>query len=55
MAAAIIVGRFEDQLDKKVLLAFFLPVVVYMADAVGTQTETVLLTVYLLIATEIVG
>ena len=43
MAAAIIVGRFEDQLDKKVLLAFFLPAVVYMADAVGTQTETLLI------------
>jgi len=43
MAAAIIVGRFEDQLDKTVLLAFFLPAVVYMADAVGTQTETVLI------------
>lgn len=43
MAAAIIVGRFEEQLDKKVLLAFFLPAVVYMADAVGTQTETVLI------------
>ena len=43
MAAAIIVGGFEDQLDKKVLLAFFLPAVVYMADAVGTQTETVLI------------
>ena len=43
MAAAIIVGRFEDELDKTVLLAFFLPAVVYMADAVGTQTETVLI------------
>ena len=43
MAAAIIVGRFEEELDKKVLLAFFLPAVVYMADAVGTQTETVLI------------
>jgi magnesium transporter len=43
MASAVIVGAFEDQLDKKVLLAFFLPAVVYMADAVGTQTETVLI------------
>ncbi len=43
MAAAIVVGGFEDQLDKKVLLAFFRPAVVYMADAVGTQTETVLI------------
>ena len=43
MLAAIVVGGFEEQLDKTVLLAFFLPAVVYMADAVGTQTETVLI------------
>ena len=43
MAAALIVGGFEEELDKTVLLAFFLPAVVYMADAVGTQTETLLI------------
>jgi magnesium transporter len=43
MASAVIVGAFEAQLDSVVLLAFFLPAVVYMADAVGTQTETVLI------------
>jgi magnesium transporter len=43
MASAILVGSFEAQLDKKVLLAFFVPAVVYMADAVGTQTETLLI------------
>ena len=43
MASAVIVGEFEVQLEKTVLLAFFLPAVVYMADAVGTQTETVLI------------
>lgn len=43
MASAVIVGSFEAQLDEKVLLAFFLPAVVYMADAVGTQTETLLI------------
>jgi magnesium transporter len=43
MASAIIVGAFEEELDRKVLLAFFVPGVVYMADAVGTQTETVLI------------
>jgi magnesium transporter len=43
MASAAIVGAFETQLEKKVLLAFFLPGVVYMADAVGTQTETLLI------------
>ncbi len=43
MASALIVGSFEAQLDEKVLLAFFVPAVVYMADAVGTQTETLLI------------
>jgi len=43
MASAVIVGAFEVQLKETVLLAFFLPAVVYMADAVGTQTETVLI------------
>jgi magnesium transporter len=43
MASAAIVGAFEAQLEKKVLLAFFVPGVVYMADAVGTQTETLLI------------
>jgi magnesium transporter len=43
MASAAIVGAFEAQLSTNVLLAFFVPGVVYMADAVGTQTETVLI------------
>ena len=43
MGATAIVGGFEDQLEKNVLLAFFIPAIVYMADAVGTQTETVLI------------
>jgi magnesium transporter len=43
MAAALIVGAFEDELKAKLVLAFFVPGVVYMADAVGTQTETVVI------------
>lgn len=43
MASAVVVGAFEDEIRKEVLLAFFLPAVVYMADAVGTQTETVVI------------
>jgi magnesium transporter len=43
MAATVLVGAFETQLDAKVLLAFFVPGVVYMADAVGTQTEALLI------------
>ena len=43
MASAVIVGAFETELSRMVLLAFFVPAVVYMADAVGTQTEAVLI------------
>lgn len=43
MMSAAIVGAFEEELAQNVLLALFVPAVVYMADAVGTQTETVLI------------
>ena len=43
MASAVIVSSFEEQLREVVLLSFFVPAVVYMADSVGTQTETVLI------------
>jgi magnesium transporter len=39
--AADIVGAFEAQLKVNILLAFFVPGIVYLADAVGTQTETI--------------
>ncbi|MBX3615918.1 magnesium transporter [Nitrosomonas sp.] len=41
LLAADFVGWFESQLEKTVMLAFFIPGIVYLADAVGTQTETV--------------
>lgn len=41
LLAAGIVGRFEHTLGQMVLLAAFVPGIVYFADAVGTQTETV--------------
>jgi magnesium transporter len=41
LLAADFVGWFEAQLQHKVMLAFFIPGIVYLADAVGTQTETV--------------
>jgi magnesium transporter len=40
MASASLLGSFESRLEQKVMLAFFVPAIVYMADAVGTQTET---------------
>ena len=41
--AALIVGRYEHQLERQVLIAFFVPGIVYMADAVGTQTEALII------------
>lgn len=41
LLAADFVGWFESQLQHTVMLAFFIPGIVYLADAVGTQTETV--------------
>ena len=43
MASTVIVAAFEEQLQRELLLAIFVPAVVYMADAVGTQTETVVI------------
>ncbi|MFA6529041.1 MAG: magnesium transporter [Candidatus Gracilibacteria bacterium] len=37
--AADIVGKFEHVLAQNIILATFIPLVVYMADAVGTQLE----------------
>lgn len=41
LGAADIVSYFERTLEQTVMLAFFIPSMVYLADAVGTQTETV--------------
>jgi magnesium transporter len=43
IASAVVVGAFESQLQRHVLIAFFVPGVVYMADAVGTQTEALVI------------
>ncbi len=42
MLAGVVASMFEESLKREVTLAFFLPLVVYMADAIGTQTETIL-------------
>lgn len=39
--ATLLVSRFENILAKNISLAFFLPVIVYMSDAIGSQTETI--------------
>lgn len=43
LASAVIIGAYERQLEDRVLLAFFIPGVVYMAAAIGTQTQAVLI------------
>lgn len=41
LAASLIVSQFEDFLDKNVALAFFISMIAYMSDAIGTQSETI--------------
>lgn len=41
LGAAGIVAQFEGVLQDKMALAFFVPMIVYLADAIGTQTEAV--------------
>jgi magnesium transporter len=41
LLAADFVAWFEAKLQYEIMLAFFIPGIVYLADAVGTQTETV--------------
>lgn len=43
MLSALLIGAFESELDRKVVLAFFVPAVVYLAAAVGTQTQAILI------------
>jgi magnesium transporter len=43
LIAADIVGFFETQLQANVMIAFFIPGIVYLADAVGTQTEALVI------------
>ncbi len=36
-----VVARFEEVLSKNIAVAFFIPLVVYLAAAVGTQTQSI--------------
>src|SRR3989338_990132 len=38
---SVIVSKYEQILSVDLRLAFFIPVIVYMSDAVGTQSETI--------------
>lgn len=39
--ATWVVARFEQALSERIVIAFFVPGLVYLADAIGTQTEAV--------------
>ncbi len=42
LLAAYIVNRFEDILSSYFVLASFIPVMVYLSDAIGTQSQTLI-------------
>ncbi|MBN1207157.1 MAG: magnesium transporter [Myxococcaceae bacterium] len=39
--SAMVMARYEEELRTNLLIAFFVPGIVYLADAIGTQTEAV--------------
>lgn len=39
--ATMVMTAFEQALQAKIAIAFFVPGIVYLADAIGTQTETI--------------
>lgn len=41
IGATVFAASFEKLLAQNIQLAFFIPIIVYMADAIGTQTQTV--------------
>ncbi len=41
LVAAGVMANFEAELGRNVAVAYFVPAIVYLADAVGTQTETI--------------
>jgi magnesium transporter len=41
LLATLVVSKYEEILASDVRLAFFIPIIVYLSDAVGTQTETI--------------
>ncbi len=41
LATAAVVSRYEEVLSLDARIAFFMPLIVYVSDAVGTQTATI--------------
>ncbi|MBI4225512.1 hypothetical protein HY612_00180 [Candidatus Roizmanbacteria bacterium] len=38
---SFVTSRFEEVLTKNIEVVYFIPFIVYMADAIGTQTQTI--------------
>jgi magnesium transporter len=41
LLSALLVAGYEDNIKTQVAIAFFIPAIVYIADAIGTQTEAI--------------
>jgi magnesium transporter len=41
LVAVHLIGRFESALEEQIILAAFIPLITYMADAVGNQSQVV--------------
>lgn len=41
MLATAVMARFQRTLEARITVAFFIPAIVYLADAIGTQTEAI--------------
>jgi magnesium transporter len=41
IVTTLFIGQFENLLVEQVQLAFFIPIIVYLSDAIGTQTEDI--------------
>ena len=43
LVAAVIISNFESFLNEYIILASFIPVIVYLSDAIGTQSQTLVI------------
>lgn len=41
IVTTLFIGQFERLLSEQIQLAFFIPIIVYLSDAIGTQTEDI--------------
>ena len=41
LAISLVTSRFEEVLSQNIHVAYFLPFIVYIADAIGSQTQTI--------------